>query len=431
MSKKNMIAIMLNIKEELIQELQETVHADNSVTIKIKLIVQDPYCPCCKKKAKIHGYISRTLTHSTLVNRKCFLLYMERRFKCDNCSFTFHEKNPFADSNYCITYETVSNILKDLKHPEFTYTSVANSYNVSKSTVTRIFDRYVKIPRKKLTRVISIDEHYFPDSDYDSLYCFIIMDFLSGEILDVLPDRKSSYLMNYFSSIKNSTYDYISHTSELNNVQYISMDLYEHYRSIAKMFFPQAVICADSFHVLKHLTDDFNAVRLRCLRNSEDNYYKYLLVKLRYIFDGGAALDTPPRYNKKLKRYVSLRDLRNLLFEKYPELETAYNLKEVYLNFNRCSSCETAAENFDRIRTLFGDCGIPEYEEFYNLLGNWKREIINSFTRINDRRINNSYIESKNRIIEKLMLNANGFGNFSRTRNRILYCLNKNDNYSF
>ena len=31
--------------------------------------------------------------------------------------------------------------------------------------------------------------------------------------------------------------------------------------------------------------------------------------------------------------------------------------------------------------------------------------------------------------IEKLISNANGFTNFKRTRNRILYCLNKNDTY--
>lgn len=61
---------------------------------------------------------------------------------------------------------------------------------------------------------------------------------------------------------------------------------------------------------------------------------------------------------------------------------------------------------------------------------NWKQEILNSFTRVEDRRINNSHIESKNRIIEKLMLNANGFKNFSRTRNRTLYCLNKKDTYT-
>ena len=38
--------------------------------------------------------------------------------------------------------------------------------------------------------------------------------------------------------------------------------------------------------------------------------------------------------------------------------------------------------------------------------------------------------ESKNRILKKLIINANGFRNFKRTRNRILYCLNKYDKFT-
>ena len=72
---------------------------------------------------------------------------------------------------------------------------------------------------------------------------------------------------------------------------------------------------------------------------------------------------------------------------------------------------------------------LPEFEEFYNMLINWFDEIVNSFSIVNGRRINNSYIESRNNSIERLMYNAYGFINFYRTRNRIMYCLNKDDTY--
>lgn len=78
---------------------------------------------------------------------------------------------------------------------------------------------------------------------------------------------------------------------------------------------------------------------------------------------------------------------------------------------------------------MFSNCGIEEYSEFHGLLVNWRDEIINSFTVVNERRINNSFMESKNRIVAKLIYNANGFRNFKRTRNRILYCLNWNDSF--
>lgn len=91
---------------------------------------------------------------------------------------------------------------------------------------------------------------------------------------------------------------------------------------------------------------------------------------------------------------------------------------------------ETKEEELTDLIHEFGESNIKEYDEFYNLLINWKPEIVNSFIIYKNRRINNSFIESRNAEIEKLMYMANGFKNFSRTRNRILYCLNKKDNYS-
>jgi transposase len=56
--------------------------------------------------------------------------------------------------------------------------------------------------RKPLPMLLSIDEHYFPESDMDSLYCCLLMNFITGEVKDVLPSRRKHYLIDYFSSIR-------------------------------------------------------------------------------------------------------------------------------------------------------------------------------------------------------------------------------------
>lgn len=99
------------------------------------------------------------------------------------------------------------------------------------------------------------------------------------------------------------------------------------------------------------------------------------------------------------------------------------------MNFNTTSNSLNAKERLADQIEKFADANIEEYQEFYNLMINWNKEIINSFSIINNRRINNSYIESRNSQIEKLFYNANGYKNFSRARNRIMYCINKNDTY--
>ena len=173
------------------------------------------------------------------------------------------------------------------------------------------------------------------------------MDFVTDEMIDVRPDRKKAYLIQYFSMLKHNTFNFTTNISELDNVKFVSIDMYENFRDISRTYFPNAKVCADSFHVLKHLTDDFRKVRI------------------------------------------------------------------------------------DEANSIFGNCGIAEYEEYNLLLVNWRKEIINSFNIIEGKRINNSYIESKNRLVAKLIYNANGFKNFKRTRNRILFCLNPNDTFKF
>ena len=429
MSQLQFITEFLNIKEEQIAELKHINQSDGTLLIKIKLKLNPTFCPICKDKVNIHGYYEKKLTHSTLVNRKCFIVYSQRRFKCPKCAFTFSEPNPFASKNEGLTHETKINILKDLKRVDVTYTATAERFNISKQTVLRVFDKHVKIARKPLPTILSLDEHYFPESDQDSLYCCVLMNFRTGELIDVLPDRRNNYLVNYFGNIKHESFIYDTLSSELDNVKYISMDMYETFRDIARIYFPNAVRCVDSFHVIRHLVKDFNLVRLKCRRQTEDKQLAYLLTKFSFVFGHNQILDNPPRYNKVLDMRINYRGLRDYMLDRFPCLATAYNLKEYYINMNAVTRPEDAKQAIENAIRYFSDCGISEYDEFYGLLKNWKEEIINSFNIFGTSRINNSYIESKNRQIERLIYNANGYQNFKRTRNRILYCLNQNDTY--
>lgn len=190
MSLNQFITDMLNIKSEDLESVQHVKQSDDTLLIKVKLKKKPVVCPYCKGPVKIHSYYPRKLTHSTLVGRKCFIVYLQRRYYCASCDVTFQEHNPFINSSEGLTYETKINVLKELKHPYNTYTATAKRFNISKTKVFNIFDKHVNIPRKPLPMVLSMDEHYFPESSYSSLYCCLLMDFLTGVLIDVLPDRK-------------------------------------------------------------------------------------------------------------------------------------------------------------------------------------------------------------------------------------------------
>jgi transposase len=431
MSLEQFITKFLNVKATQIQKLTTvTCDDDGDIELKVRMVPKKEVCPLCGSPVVTHGYYARKLNHAVFSNRKCTIVYEQRRYRCKQCEYTFHESNPFINSSEGLTYETKFNILTTLKEPEATYSSVARHYNLSPTKVAQLFDKCVNISRKPLPEVLSMDEHYFPESDFDSLYCCLLMDFRTGIIVDVLPDRRQEYVSNYFDKIKMDTLDYTTQKSELDNVKYISMDLHEPFRRIADIYFPNALVCADGFHVIKNLTDCFRQVLIDCRRNAPTDVMQYLLTKFRYVFNHGAYLDNKGKYNKRLGRYVNYRELRDMMLAAFPKLAKAYQLKEYYIMMNSKTRIETAAEDVDKAIELFSRSGIKEYETFATTLYNWRTEIINSFTLIGGKRVNNSYIEAKNRVLERLLFNANGYRNFTRARNRILYCLNKDDKFT-
>lgn len=422
---------ILNVDDKDIETLECVDDKDGNLVVYVTLNRKDKdVCPVCGKQGKVHGYTNKNLKHSIFANRSCNLIFKQRRYKCIDCDLTFSESNPFAGRNDKVTHETKINVLKDLKRANVTYNQVAQRYNITATEVQRIFDKYVNIAPHNMPTTLSIDEHYFPNSDNDGLFMFIMMNFETGEIIDIYPDRRKNYLISKFSAIKNRTYDDLTHTSELSRVKYISMDLNDYYRQVCKLYFHSSIICADEFHVIKNLNNFFDDVRKRCRRNCDSSLLIYLLTKFDFVFSVDTNLDNTPRYNKKLGKYVNYRDIRNILFEAFPELEKAYELKENYIYFNRNCNLDNAKEELEKQIEAFKNCEIAEYKNFYTLLTNWKDEIVNSFIVVNGKRINNSYIESRNRTIDTLMYNANGLTNFKRSRNRMMYCINKNDTFS-
>ena len=65
--------------------------------------------------------------------------------------------------------------------------------------------------------------------------------------------------------------------------------------------------------------------------------------------------------------------------------------------------------------------------DFANTLINWKNEVVNSFIVVNDdgRTITNAIIENRNKSIKTIKRNANGYTNWERFKNRVMYSINK------
>ena len=102
------------------------------------------------------------------------------------------------------------------------------------------------------------------------------------------------------------------------------------------------------------------------------------------------------------------------------------------LRFNESSFSTVEAYNaLSEIINDFTLSKIPEFISLASTLSNWKQEIANSFVLFDGFRVSNGPIEGRNSLIKKVLKLANGYSNFTRFRNRVMYCLNRFSSHSF
>lgn len=123
-------------------------------------------------------------------------------------------------------------ILDKMKDIGRTAASVAQDLNVSDAYVFETFMQCVSLPRLPLPDILSIDEVYMK-FDKANLYPVILMDFRTGQIIDLLPNRYTQTLEDYFLHIPRE---------ERNKVNIIIFDMYDTYLDLAERYFPNASI---------------------------------------------------------------------------------------------------------------------------------------------------------------------------------------------
>lgn len=397
---------------------------DNHNYYSITLVSRGNFCPHCHSfSKKVHSYKNKKIKHSILLKEPLTIIYHQRRYICPLCHKTFIESNPFISMNNKISHKTIDTTLSLLKDYNQTFSSVSRLVHLSVTEVIGIFDQYVQIERKPLQKVICIDEFYFSRHSKNKFACLLI-GFKNGLVLDVLESRKKRYLKSYFRMIDQK---------ERDAVQFISMDMYDNYREIAKIYFPNALCCADSFHVIKNINDALNKIRCKVMNRYKDNKksdeYYLLKYKHRLLFiDSLKISEDDFKYNHHFKYKMSQYSLLEKMLNIDKELKFAYELKEMYVIFNNLAyDMDKISIELDAIINAYKISEISPFVDIGHTLSNWKQEIINSFHTYEGRRINNGPIEGRNKYVKIILELANGYKNFKRFRNRLLYIFNKHE----
>lgn len=450
------ITNLLNLKDKDIQILDIEIIGKNKL-IHIQKVLKNEYCPSCQSRMHSKGVYIRTVNHPILQDGfELKLMVHQRRWHCTNpdCGLYFNDQFNFLSSYKQSSNITPYLILKELKNIHMTTSEIAKRYHVSDTTIHYYLRQYLDIKRLPFPEIISIDEVYL-NLDYKHKYALVIFDFITGEIIDLLPNRWEKTTNAYFISIP---------LEERQKVKYLICDMYNPYINFTKRYFPNSIAIIDSFHVVSWLIRLINNYLIDLKKKYQERdkkaYIHYLEQKNKPI-DSISLAEVPKskevylinhykwfilknkdninyrykaKYNYKFKMYLNTYDLEKMFFDLDPNLSKIRFLKEKYIEFNTSEETnkDSLMKQLEDLIRLYSNSDLNIFKDFSKVLEVHKQEIINSFTFVLDskkkkRRLSNGPIEGFNRTPKDFRRNSRGLENFESVRNRIIWSNRKQE----
>lgn len=121
-------------------------------------------------------------------------------------------------------------------------------FGMSSVTVTNYFMQFVDCKRLLLPKILCVDE-VFLNIDSNHKYALVLMDFETGNIVDIVISRRKEDTQRYFSNIP---------LKERKTVKFLICDMYNPYINYTKNYFYNSVAIVDSFHVISWLNRSIN-----------------------------------------------------------------------------------------------------------------------------------------------------------------------------
>lgn len=230
--------------------LIDLVEGLQSVTLHVRYIGK-VHCPHCRSESlRNKGMFERTVRHENWGQRRCFLRLKGHKFQCCSCQRSFRQRfpgiQPYRRSSELFRRQIVT------AHEEgISQRALARRERIGTATVERWYQDFLKLKVREhqsrtCPRVLGIDEHFFSRKDgYATTFCNLG----SQKVFDVVLGRSEAALRPYLTRLPGREH-----------VQVVCMDLSTTYRSIVKTYFPNALIVADRFHVIRLINQQFLAV---------------------------------------------------------------------------------------------------------------------------------------------------------------------------
>src|SRR6266699_3307799 len=255
---------------------------DGILTISAVSTHQSACCPLCSSVGtRVHGHYTRTIADLPCAGQPVRLLVQVRKFFCDvtGCARKIFAERiaPFVEPWARVTTRLSESVqVIGFATGGMLVVRVTDRLAIQTCWMT-ILRRMMALPTAPVGQVVElgIDDFAFRRG---RKFGSILVDMLSHKVIDLLPDRKAETAKAWMKAHP--------------EIKLVSRDRGGDYASAAASGAPQAIQCADRFHVLKNLGEALEGVLARHLAAHRTRLTEEL---------GARPLETaPPRQSPKL-----------------------------------------------------------------------------------------------------------------------------------
>ena len=352
-------------------------------------------CPHCGGlNLRNRGRRIRSLRHSSLGDRACYLNLETHKWHCRGCQKTFWQRYPGIlpgkRSTEPFRLSIANRHLDGINRSRLSKREKIGSATVQRWVQDHLVRQLSELKNSACPKVLGIDEHFFSRRDG---YATTLCDLGQHKVFDVVLGRSELSLEGYLSKLKGRS-----------NVQVICMDLSVTYRSIAKRFFPNAKIVADRFHVIRLVNHHF----LTCWKQIDPVGGK-----------SRGLLSLMRRHPENLKSPEQVAKLDDYLTQN-PVIKVLYEFKQEIckLLLQKCLTAKRSRPLVKKLLHIIEDLINSKLEPMVTLgqtMNLWQEEIARMwrFTK------NNGITEGFHNKMETISRQAYGFRNFQNYRMRV------------
>jgi len=353
-------------------------------------------CHNCRTISRLNkrGARTRTYTDAPVHGRHTFIHVRRNKYTCRYCGATVMQFLPGMHrtrrmTKRLIEYIEKQSLLKPIAH-------VAEDTGVSETTVGEISKaHFAKLSENhelnlRAPRHIGIDELRLGTKQFRAIF----INLEDSWTFEMLPNRTQQSVQNFLMKLPNRR-----------DVEAVTMDMRDQYRTAVTRAMPQAAIIADRWHIVDNVNDAMDEARRR--------YQRTIHLDRRTALKGVNGIF--------LKRRTELSASENIELGGWlansDELYATYEAKEALLSIWDLQDRATAEIALDEWRASIPDDDLHVFAPIATTIDNWRTEILNFF---DHGRLTNGPTEARNGAIKRIYNYGAGY-NFESIRARALF----------